>query len=211
MRARIENGIVYSPFPEVEIPCCSFYDAAKDALLKDPEKPALADGVDNVTRRELLVLTQRYAAGFQKHGLQPGHRVCVHVGNSVQNLAAMWACVFAGASVVLISPHLRKWTLRSQICDSDCTHVLTEPAFAEKTSDAVESIPIKGLFAMGPAEGFVSTTAFRDQDESSFREVPIQDPRSCVLAICPTSGTTGSPKGAVSTHYSTVAHMATEG
>ncbi|XP_077488842.1 uncharacterized protein LOC144099422 [Amblyomma americanum] len=211
MRARIEDGVVHSPFPAVDIPCCSVYEAAKEALLRNPNKLALVDGTTVVTRGELFVRMERYAAGFQKHGLGPGHRVCVHVGNSVDNFAAMWGCVFAGASVMLAKTSLTERELRYQLSDSDSTHVLTEPAYAEKTTKAAASLQIKGFLATGPAEGFVSTAAFRDQDEATFREVPVQDPRSCVLSICYTSGTTGLPKGVVSTHYGFLANIATEG
>ncbi|KAK8784896.1 hypothetical protein V5799_008739, partial [Amblyomma americanum] len=41
MRARIEDGVVHSPFPAVEIPCCLVYEAAKEALLRNPDKLAL--------------------------------------------------------------------------------------------------------------------------------------------------------------------------
>ncbi|KAK8785000.1 hypothetical protein V5799_008638 [Amblyomma americanum] len=211
MRASIEDHVVHSPYPTVQILCCSFYDATRKALLKDPEKPALADGAVMVTRRELFVLMQRYAAGFPKQGLAPGHMVCVHLGNSVDNFIAMWACVFAGASVMLSKTSLTERELRHQLSDSESTHVLTEPAFAEKMAKAAMSLHIKGLFATGPAEGFVSTAAFRDLDEASFREVPIPDPRDCILGICYTSGTTGLPKGVVITHYGFVANMASAG
>ncbi|XP_077488830.1 uncharacterized protein LOC144099415 [Amblyomma americanum] len=210
MRAKIKDRVVYSPFPTIEIPCCSFYQAAKEALLKDPDKPALADGAVLVTRRELLVRMQRYAAGFQKHGLGPEHRVCVHVENGVDNFAAMWGCVFAGASVVLARASLTERELCYQLRDSESTHVLTEPALVVKTAQAAASLQIKGFFSMGPADGFVSMAEFRDLD-ASFTEVPIQDPRECVLAICYTSGTTGLPKGAVTTHHGFLANMATAG
>ncbi|XP_077486211.1 uncharacterized protein LOC144097343 isoform X1 [Amblyomma americanum] len=209
MRARIEDGVVYSPFPAAEIPCCSFYEAAKEALFKDPDKLALTDGAVAVACRELFVRMQRYAAGFQKHGVKPGDRVCVAIGNSVDSFAAMWGCVFTGASVVLASMSYTERELRYRLNDSDSTHILTEPAYADITTKAAAPLKLKAFFATGPVEGFVSTAAFQDLDEAAFREVPIQDPRNCVLCTCYTSGTTGLPKGAVITHYSFLANLAT--
>lgn len=211
MRARIEDGVVYSPFPAADIPCCSFYIAAKTALLDDPEKPALADGFVSLTRRELFLLMQRYAVGFQKHGVQPGDRVCVHINSSVYSFAAMWGCVFAGASIVLAKTSLTECELRYQLSDSDSTHILTDTAFAVKARKAASSLKIKGLFATAPADGFVSTSSFLNTDEAFFREVLVENPRDCVLGICYTSGTTGLAKGVVITHYGFVANMATAG
>ncbi|KAH7953400.1 hypothetical protein HPB49_007820 [Dermacentor silvarum] len=106
MKARIEDGVVYSPFPDVEIPCCSFYEAVKRALLVDADKPILADDSVTLTKKELLSQVRRYAAGFQRHGIRPGARVCVHVSNNIDSIVAMWGCVVAGASIVLAKPSL---------------------------------------------------------------------------------------------------------
>ncbi|XP_077560974.1 uncharacterized protein LOC144175835 [Haemaphysalis longicornis] len=209
MKARIEDGIVYSPFPDVEVPCCSFYQAARKALLDDPCKPALSDGSILLTRGELLVRCQRYAAGFQHHGVQPGDRICVYLKDNTENFAAMWGCVFAGASIMLTRAFLTERELRHQINDCDCTHVFTDVEFAEEITKAASSLKLKGWFATGTAKGFIAINDFVNIDEVKFMEVPIEDPRNSVLAICYTSGTTGQPKGVVGTHYGFVAHIAT--
>ncbi|KAH7953420.1 hypothetical protein HPB49_007999 [Dermacentor silvarum] len=63
----------------------------------------------------------------------------------------------------------------------------------------------KALFCMGRVSGFVSASQFSQLDEKQFRECPIADPRSTVLVVCYTSGTTGMPKAAEITHYNYVA------
>ncbi|KAH6935670.1 hypothetical protein HPB50_007581 [Hyalomma asiaticum] len=57
---------------------------------------------------------------------------------------------------------------------------------------------------MGQAAGFVSAADFVELDEKEYQEDPIADPKSTVLAVCYTSGTTGKPKGALMTHYNYV-------
>lgn len=58
------------------------------------------------TRLELLKALQRYAAEFQTHGITIGHRVCVHLKNSVENFVAVFGIVFTGATVILAKTSL---------------------------------------------------------------------------------------------------------
>lgn len=64
------------------------------------------DDTLSLTRGDLLVRLQRYAAGFQANGIVPGDRVCVHMGNSVENFVAFFGCIFSGATVVLAKTSL---------------------------------------------------------------------------------------------------------
>ncbi|XP_072144095.1 long-chain-fatty-acid--CoA ligase-like [Dermacentor andersoni] len=143
MKARIEDGVVYSPFPDVELPYCSFYEAVERALLVDSDKPILADDSVTLTKKELLSRLRRYAAGFQRHGIRTGARVCVHVGNNIDSIIAMWGCVAAGASIVLAKPSLTQRELLFQITDSDSTHLLVDPDLSEKALNTVSALEIK--------------------------------------------------------------------
>lgn len=209
MRAPIEDGIVYSPFPSIDIPKCSFYEAVKQALLVNPRKTALVDEFGSITRAEFFARLQRYALGFQQNGVRPGDRICVHVSNSVENFIALWGCAVAGATVVLAKPSLTERELIYQISDSDSTHLLVEPALAEKALRAAAKLTLKSLFATGPADGFVSTASFLVLDEASFKEVRIADPSEAVLGVVYTSGTTGLPKGVEITHGALLANIGT--
>ncbi|KAL1468465.1 hypothetical protein MTO96_041458, partial [Rhipicephalus appendiculatus] len=205
MKARIEDGAVYSPYPCIDIPVCSFYALAKEVLLLKPEKTALVCGKNSVTRAEVLCQMQRYAVGFRRNGIAPGDRICIHLNNSIENLLAMYGCILVGATVVLAKTSLNESELRYQADESDSTYVLTDVEYTEKIRRAVASLPIKGLFCMGLATGFVSTADFAELDEKEYQEHPITDPKSTVLAVCYTSGSTGKSKGAEITHYSYVA------
>ncbi|XP_072144086.1 uncharacterized protein [Dermacentor andersoni] len=206
MKALIKDGVVYSPFPSVEIPLCSAYTIVKQVLAKNPERLALVDNDEHLTRREFFLRMQRYATGFQQHGVSTGDRVCVHLSNSVDNVAAMYGCIFAGATLVLAKTSLTEGELHYQINDSNCTHVLSDVQFTGKVKKTTASLHLKGLFTMGEADGFVSAAPFKDMDEARLRECLIRDPRNSVIAIIYTSGTTGLPKGVEFTHYCFVAN-----
>ncbi|CAN7938032.1 unnamed protein product, partial [Ixodes hexagonus] len=163
-----------------------------------------ADNHLSLTGPEVLTRMQCYAAGFQASGVRPGDRVCVHLANSVENFLAMFGCIFAGATVVLAKTSLTERELHYQMSDGDAMHVLTDPDFARKVLKVGELLKLKGLFVMGEAPGFVSASTFSTLDESSFKEVPVEDPRNTVLALTYTSGTTGLPKGVEITHYNMV-------
>ncbi|XP_075535061.1 uncharacterized protein LOC142570574 [Dermacentor variabilis] len=145
MKARIENGVVYSPFPSVDIPLCSAYTVIKDALSKAPERVALVEGSVRTTRGDLLALMESYAAGFQQRGVGPGDRVCTHLKNSVENLAAMYGCIFAGAALVLAKTSLTESELRGHIIESDSTHILTDVELTSKVKKATSTLELKQL------------------------------------------------------------------
>ncbi|KAH6935537.1 hypothetical protein HPB50_006754 [Hyalomma asiaticum] len=205
MKARIENGVVHSPHPPIDIPVSSFCSLIKEKLLRNPNKTALIDDVTSMTRAEVLARMQRYTVGFRQNGVLPGDRICIHLKNSIHNLLATYGCIMAGATVVLSNTSLNESELRYQAKDSDSTHVLTDAELAEKVSGAVESLPIKGLFSMGRAKGFVSAADFEELDEIEYQECAVADPKDTVLAVCYTSGSTGMPKGVEMTHYNFVA------
>lgn len=50
---------------------------------------------------DLLGKIRRYAVGFQQHGVKPGSKVCAHIGNGVENVAAAFGVVFAGGTLVM--------------------------------------------------------------------------------------------------------------
>ncbi|KAH9372351.1 hypothetical protein HPB48_001592 [Haemaphysalis longicornis] len=80
-----------------------------------------------LSRAQLLARMKSYAVGFRRHGVQQGDRVCVHVNNNVENYAAMYGCILAGATIVMAKTSLTErklaWLqnglLRNKITDKN--------------------------------------------------------------------------------------------
>lgn len=208
MKATIKDGVLYSPYPKVDIPSSSIYTAMKKFLCKAADQLAVVDEAMRLTRGEFLSRMKRFAAGFQAHGVGLGDCVCVHVENSVENVVALFSLTFTGASVLLSNPVLNEGELLFQVEHSDATHILTTPRNAEKVLAVQQKINLKKLFIMGnEMAGFVSTSSFVDKNEDDFKEVPIEDPKSTTVALYYSSGTTGDAKGIEISHQSVVATL----
>lgn len=205
----MENGILYSPYPKVEVPVCSVYTLVKSHLKVVGDKIAVMDYTTTYTRAELLRVIERFAAGYQSLGIKSGDHICVHVRNSVDSFVAMFGLIFAGATVVLAKPSLLHGELLYQMQDADATGILTDQPNAEKARKVCDElkIPDKVRLVLGEAPGYISVLGFARLDEKNFREVPVPDPRNAVVGLIYTSGTTGLPKAVEVSHYSFVANL----
>ncbi|KAM7307029.1 4-coumarate--CoA ligase 1, partial [Ixodes scapularis] len=93
------------------------------------------------------------------------------------------------------------------IQDSDATHILTTASEASRFCDMREKLDMKGCFTTGTAPGFVSATEFKELNESTYRELTVEDVKNELVVLLYTSGTTGRPKAVEHTHYSIVASL----
>ncbi len=87
-----------------------------------PDHPAVKDLDRALTRGELRCAAGRVAAGLRARGVEPGDRVALLIGNSVDFVVAALGCLWAGATFVplaITDPEVR----RAQIVD-DCRPAL---------------------------------------------------------------------------------------
>ncbi|XP_064484475.1 uncharacterized protein LOC135397069 [Ornithodoros turicata] len=207
-KARIENGIVYSPYPNISIPETSLAAFLKSYIQKHGDKVAMVDGTQQWTFSDVERSIERYAAGFQSIGLQKGDKVCVHFGNTSDNLLAMHGIIAAGGTVVCCKPTLTPRELSYQLSDSECTYILTDRQNADKVAQVKDKHQLKALLSMEALPGFFSVQQFTDTPGPGFKPVDVEKPMEDVAALLYTSGTTGLPKGAQLTHYGLVACIA---
>ena len=152
--------------------------AVLDHADRAPDRPAVKDLDRALTRGELCAKAARVAAGLHRKGVQPGTRVALLVGNSVDFVVAARGCLWAGVTFVplaLTDPDVR----RPQIVP-DCRPALVITAGSDHT--APSGLPTGTAWSTLAA---LSATA---------GPTPPAEPGP-ISYIIYTSGTTGVPKG----------------
>jgi D-alanine--poly(phosphoribitol) ligase subunit 1 len=139
-----------------------------------PDRPAVKDLDRALTRAELRAAAGRVAAGLLQKGVEPGDRVALLIGNSVDFVVAALGCLWAGAAFVPLAvtdPDIR----RAQIV-ADCRPAQVITAGADHTAPS----------------GLPAGTAWTSLSALSVADGPTPPPVTGPVAyIIYTSGTTG--------------------
>ena len=152
--------------------------AVLDHADRASDRPAVKDLDRALTWGELRAAAGRVAAGLHQRGVEPGDRVALLIGNSVDFVVAALGCLWAGVTFVplaMTDPDLR----RAQIV-ADCRPALVITAGSNDTAPS----------------GLSVGTAWTSLSALSTADGPTPPPVAGPIAyIIYTSGTTGNPKG----------------
>jgi acyl-CoA synthetase (AMP-forming)/AMP-acid ligase II len=151
----------------------------------------------------------RLANALSSLGVKKGDKVATILPNCVNLLDTYWAVAKIGAVVVPLSPLLREKGLMSLLQDSDTETIIASPDFAEPLAACqheLQSVPDDRIILTGssPVSGLQSR--FQNYDELTSRASAAEPPKTEIGDADPyniiySSGTTGTPKGIVHTHY----------
>ena len=193
-------------------------------------RPALDFLGHRQSYRQLWANVQRFAAGLQRLGGQPGERVAVMLPNTPQFVVAFFGASLAGGIVVNVSPLSTPTELRQQLADSGATVLVIldsfYPRFAEIEGEVSvrrvivtgiqDALPFpknllypvlekrKGTWVNVEAGGKISSFGQVLEGQGQPRPVRLDVNDTALLQY--TGGTTGTPKGAMLTHRSLIAN-----
>jgi acyl-CoA synthetase (AMP-forming)/AMP-acid ligase II len=199
--------IFSSPHEAVTIPETSL---AEYVLQRAPEfgnKPALIDGTSGrtITYKELPVTIRKLAAGFASHGFGRGDVLAIYSLNSPEYALAFLAVAMLGGSTTMVPPLFTDTEIKTQLRDSGANYLLTIPQLLDKANRPVQGGKIRQVFVIDEAQGAVLFTSLLENDDP-LPEIKI-NPRSELVALPYSSGTTGFPKGVMLTHYNLVSML----
>jgi fatty-acyl-CoA synthase len=166
------------------------------------DRPALArDGEAPLTYGELREAELRYAAALQRAGIGRGDRVGILLRNSVDYLVLYLAIARLGAISVRLNFRLTGPEARFILEDSGSKLLIFEADFADRVAAIRDQLAIETYVAreeQGEAPGWAVPFDgfFSAGGEFDAPSLGLEDPATLLY----TSGTTGTPKGAIWTH-----------
>ncbi|MEU9233193.1 type I polyketide synthase [Streptomyces subrutilus] len=164
-----------------------------------PHKTAFADDRRAVTYGDLQARTRRLAGHLAGLGVQRGDRVAICLGNTVSTVESYLAIVRAAGIGVPLNPASSLAELEYLLADSGATVVITDPVQAERLRGSAVGSGLTMLVTGGapgrPGAHSYDELAVAEPAEAARDDLGLDD----VAWMFYTSGTTGRPKGVLST------------
>lgn len=194
MRAKVENGVIYSPYgdyPPAE--GRSAYVVLMERLEAHGSKTAVIFEGGSLTYPELKERLRRCVAGFKNRGIGAGDRFYAHVGNGIDTFVAFCSVPLTGATLLSSDILLRRDEILTRMKQGEATHVLTDEDHAEEFAQIAEHCSIKELFLVGEKKpGFTCVSDFYATQGLPQSDVGVASGGCSFVGW--TTGTTGASK-----------------
>ena len=168
-----------------------------------PTRRALeADAGRSWTYADLQSAVEQCRNSLAAHGVAPGDRVLAWVGKSPANVFLYLASLSHGAVYVPVNPAYTKVELEALVRDCAPRLVICDPGREPAAAEAAGGAGAGVMVAALPADGRIVPPAERRLPPKAGRPRG-EDP----ALILYTSGTTGTPRGAVLSHQAVTANV----
>jgi len=173
-------------------------------IYTDPKVPI--DSPETLTFRDLGELTRRLANSFNELGIGKGDRVGVMLPNSPDYVIVTYANWRIGAIQVPVNPLYKEYELEFTINDAEISTLIIHQTVYPVFSKIKDKVRVKNVIVVGgEAEGSYRLKELIKRGKDVAIETDL-DPENDLAMIMYTGGTTGTPKGAMLTHFNLVAN-----
>ncbi len=161
---------------------------------------------EDITYSALQDVVSRVGAGFRALGLRREERVLFFTADSAEMAAGILAAFRIGSVAVPVNTMLSAEELSTIVADSGARLVVTTPEFADTAAKALHSDAVTHLIVVGDAQPVVPDHVQRlGWDDMLAAAGGALAPVAATIEDAPalwlyTSGTTGTPKGAMHRH-----------
>jgi long-chain acyl-CoA synthetase len=165
-----------------------------DVARRQPEAPAVSDGVHAWSYREFAHRVSCLAGGLAGRGLESGERVILCMENCAEFLEMMFACWAAGLCAVPVNARLHPREVEHIARDSGTRLLVATPGLASALAPLEQSVETLAPIISTETGDY---TALLNRGASM---LPADSSPGDLAWLFYTSGTTGRPKGAVLSH-----------
>lgn len=174
----------------------------RDRTLAHPDNVWLRWRDESYTWSDVLSGAQRVANGLIERGVKPGDRVAILLPNRPEFLWVHFGILFAGALSVPVNTSQRGTVLEHILRDSDSVAAVFSDDLRDVVAAAANSCPdLKVLVSLGGRRDSTINHTVDDLLSAPDTEDSLPPEATGGVGIMYTSGTTGPPKGVVSTAY----------
>lgn len=198
----MSSHVFASPLPDVDIPEVPLTEFVLRRAEELADHPAMIDGSTgaSLTFAELSDKIHRFAGGLVANGFKPGDTLAILAPNCIEYAIVFHAAAVAGGTATTVNPVYGAEEVLFQLNDAKAIMTVTVPDFAATARECIDRSDAKQVVVIGE-ESF----------DALFGE-PIEqvaiDPKSQIVALPYSSGTTGLPKGVMLSHHNLVSNLA---